>query len=90
MQHGDRRLRAGDEAVFLPSRLTLVPRRAKALPTTAASAARFLMGGSVRCLDPAVRRVTQFRVVKTNKRGKAQNRILEMNFTDGIIKVTVA
>ena len=29
----------------------------------------------------------QFRVVKTNKRGKAQNRVLELNFTDGIIQV---
>eukprot|EP01050_Picozoa_sp_SAG11_P014824 SAG11_NODE_1864_length_4154_cov_1.816769_6_plen_115_part_00 len=29
----------------------------------------------------------QFKVVKTNKRGKSQNRVLELNFTDGIIKV---
>jgi hypothetical protein len=28
-----------------------------------------------------------FRVVKTNRRGKAQNRVLELNFTDGVISV---
>jgi hypothetical protein len=32
----------------------------------------------------------QFRVVKTNKRGKAQNRILELNFQDGVITVRSA
>eukprot|EP01043_Picozoa_sp_COSAG02_P070779 COSAG02_NODE_12670_length_1511_cov_10.557365_1_plen_210_part_00 len=34
--------------------------------------------------------LAQFRVVKTNKRGKAQNRILELNFQDGVITVRAA
>lgn len=35
----------------------------------------------------SLRAPRQFRVVKVNKRGKAQQRILELNFTEGIISV---
>lgn len=58
------------------------PARARCGPACGTARARRQVSGA----DPRLWPVAlQFRVVKTNKRGKSQNRVIELNFTDGRI-----